>query len=67
MIKFVDAQEKTLNVDARQLLAAPKLEGQIVVIRGVAKRDETNNLTVQASQIFLRPKKAAKPTESEKP
>jgi len=67
MIKFVDGQEKTLNVDAHQLLDAPKLEGQIVVVRGVAKRDETNNLTVQASQIFLRPRKGEKPTESAQP
>jgi hypothetical protein len=67
MVKFVDGQEKTLNVDAHQLLDAPKLEGQIVVVRGVAKRDETNNLTIQASQIFLRPKQIVKATESAQP
>lgn len=67
MIKFVDGQEKTLNVDAHQLLAAPKLEGQIVVVRGLAKRDETNNLTIHASQIYLRPRKAANPAESTQP
>jgi hypothetical protein len=67
MVKFVDGQEKTLNVDAHQLLASPQLEGQVVVVRGVAKRDETDNLTVHASQIFLRPKKGEKPTENKKP
>ncbi|MBL8799956.1 MAG: hypothetical protein JNM56_39100 [Planctomycetia bacterium] len=67
MVKFVDGQDKTLNVDAHQLLNAPQLEGQIVVVRGVAKRDETNNLTIQANQIYLRPKQVVKATESAQP
>ena len=63
MIKFLDEQEQTLKIDARKLLGVPDLEGHIVVIRGNAKRDEAGNLTVVASQLYVRPK----PAESEKP
>jgi hypothetical protein len=63
MIKFLDEQEQTLKIDARKLLSIPKLEGQIVVIRGKAKRDEAGNLTVVASHVYVRPKQS----ESEKP
>jgi hypothetical protein len=68
MIKFVDEQDQTLKIDARKLLGVPHLEGQIVVIRGRAKRDEAGNLTVVASKYFVRPKgQESKPPESEKP
>ena len=56
MIKFVDEQEQTLNVDARKFVGVSDLEGQIVVIRGRAKRDESGNLTIVASQFYVRPK-----------
>jgi hypothetical protein len=63
MIKFLDEQGQTLKIDARKLLSAPNLEGQIVVVRGKAKRDDAGNLTVLASQFHLR----SKASESEKP
>ena len=63
MIKFLDEQQQTLKIDARKLLGVPNLEGQIVVVGGRAKRDDAGNLTVTASQFYVRPK----PPESEKP
>ena len=63
MIKFLDEQERTLPVDARKIAGISDLEGQVVVVRGVAKRDEQGNLTVLANQIHVRPKG----TEGEKP
>lgn len=53
MIKFVDAAGDTLEQDARQLLGVKEL--QTVVVKGKAKRDETGNLTVLASAVFVMP------------
>jgi hypothetical protein len=52
MIKFVDEQGKTLPHDASDLLGIKPL--QTVVVRGKAKRDESGNLTVLASGLFVR-------------
>lgn len=53
LVKFVDDNGKPLAVDSRQLLAVKEL--QTVVVQGKAKRDEAGNLTVVASQMFVRP------------
>src|ERR1019366_2624954 len=55
MIKFVDAQGKTLPNDSKDFLGIEPL--QTVVVQGRAKRDETGNLTVLAEGIFIRPRK----------
>jgi hypothetical protein len=52
MVKFVDAEGKTVATDARKLLGVKEL--QTVVIHGKAKRDEAGNLTVLADGIFVR-------------
>jgi hypothetical protein len=52
MIRFVDAEGKTVATDARKLLGLKEL--QTVVIRGKAKRDEAGNLTVLADGIHVR-------------
>lgn len=52
LVKFVDEQGQTLPVDARDLLGVKEL--QIVVVRGTAKRDESNNLVVMADGIYIR-------------
>jgi len=59
LVKFVDDNGKPLAVDSRELLAVKEL--QTVVVRGKAKRDEAGNLTVLASQMFVRPE----PTSNE--
>lgn len=52
LIKVVDAEGKTVPVDARKLLGVKEL--QTVVVKGTARR-EGGNLTVLASGIYLRP------------
>ncbi|MEX2139090.1 MAG: hypothetical protein WD894_07510 [Pirellulales bacterium] len=52
VIKFVDAQGKVLAVDARRLLGVKELE--MIVVKGRAKRDESGNLSVLASGIYVR-------------
>ncbi len=53
LVKFVDDDGNPLAVDSRELLAVKEL--QTVVVRGKAKRDDAGNLTVLASQVFVRP------------
>lgn len=62
-VKFLDEQSQTLKVSARKVLGIEELEGQIVVVRGQAQRDDAGNLIVVAEQLHVRPKK----TESEQP
>jgi hypothetical protein len=57
-IKFQDANEQTLPVSPRAVLGTTDLEGQIVVIRGQARRDDEGNLVVLAHQLYFRPKAA---------
>jgi len=56
MIKIVDEQGQTLDVDLKEMLGIKDLEGRTVVVQGKAKRDDAGNLTVLASQMYLRPK-----------
>jgi hypothetical protein len=62
-VKFQDESEKTLPVSARQVLGVHDLEGQVIVIRGEARRDEQGNLVVLAKELYFK----AKPPEGEKP
>ena len=52
MVKFVDAQGKTLQQDAEGLLGIRPL--RTVVVCGRAKRDLDGNLTVVASKLFVK-------------
>jgi hypothetical protein len=52
-VKFVDANGKTIESDARHLLGLKEL--QSVVVKGKAQRDEAGNLTVLASGVFVQP------------
>lgn len=58
LVKVVDADGKPLATDARTLLGVKEL--QTLVVKGKAQRDETGNLTVLASGIYVRPASAAK-------
>ena len=55
MVRFVDAQGKTLAHDAKALLGVEPL--QTVVVKGKAKRDSEGNLTIVATSVYVRPKK----------
>jgi hypothetical protein len=57
LVKFIDENGKPLAVDSRKLLSVKEL--QTVVVTGKAKRDEAGNLTVLASQLFVRPSEAS--------
>jgi hypothetical protein len=59
LVKFVDDAGRPLAIDSRELLSVKEL--QTVVVRGKAQRDDAGNLTVLASQVFVRPE-----TESDK-
>src|SRR5262245_54591637 len=52
-VKVVDAEGRTVPVDARKLLGLKEL--QTVVVKGRAKRDEKDNLTVLADGVYVRP------------
>lgn len=52
-VKLVDEKGKPVAEDARQLLGIKELSSVVVV--GKAKRDDQNNLSVLASQVFIRP------------
>lgn len=67
IVKILDAQQETLKVDTRDLVGIDQPEGRIVVVRGVARRDEAGNLTVLAKQIYVRPPAPPRPVESDKP
>lgn len=51
-VKFVDDQGKVINTDARQLLNVKPLN--LVVLEGVAQRDEAGNLTLLTRQLFIK-------------
>ncbi len=53
LIKFVGDDGRPLATDARELLGLAEL--QTVVVQGTAQRDEEGNLTILASNIFVRP------------
>jgi len=52
LVKFLDEQGRTLEIDARELLGIK--ESQMVVVRGKAKRDQDGNLTVMADGLYIR-------------
>lgn len=51
-VKLVDADGKPVMQDARELLGVKELN--MVVVQGVASRDEEGNLSVQADQVFVK-------------
>lgn len=53
MVKVVDHEERTVTVDAQQLLGVEALT--TVVVQGKAKRDEAGNLTVLADGVYVKP------------
>ncbi len=54
-VKLVDVEGKPVTDDARKLLGVKELS--VVVAEGTARRDESGNLTVAATKIFVRPVK----------
>lgn len=54
-IKIVDDQGSAVTADARQLLGVQELS--TVVVKGTASRDDNGNLTVAATEVFVRPVK----------
>ena len=54
-IKLVDESGSPVTGDAKEMLHVKELS--TVVVKGKAKRDDQGNLTVAASQIFVRPGK----------
>lgn len=52
VVKVVDAEGKTVAVDAKRGLGMKEL--QTVIVKGTAKRDEAGNLTVLSPAIFVR-------------
>jgi hypothetical protein len=52
VVKVVDADGKTLAMDAKKELGMAEL--QTVVVKGKAKRDEAGNLTVLTPALFVR-------------
>ena len=54
-VKLVDAEGKPVTDDARKLLGVKELS--VVVAEGTARRDESGNLTLAATKIFVRPVK----------
>ena len=52
LVKFVDQDGRTLEVDSRELLGIK--EAEMVVVRGKAKRDQDGNLTLLADGLFIR-------------
>jgi hypothetical protein len=52
MVNFLGEDGKVLPVDARKLLGLG--DEQTVVIRGIANRDRTGNVSITAEGIFVR-------------
>jgi hypothetical protein len=55
LVRFVDAEEKTITQDAQTLLGVSPL--QTVIVRGRAKRDTNGNIVVLASGLHVRSEK----------
>jgi hypothetical protein len=53
LIKFVGSDGKPVATDARELLGVKELD--TLVVQGQAQRDDSGNLTILASNIFVRP------------
>ncbi len=52
-VKLIDAQGNPIAEDARKLLGVKELS--VVVAEGTARRDDSGNLTIAATKIFIRP------------
>ena len=52
LVTFVDDAGKVVKKDARQLLKVKEL--QTVVVKGKVKRDKTDNVSIQATNVFVR-------------
>ena len=52
MVKFLGDDGKVLPVDARELLKTE--EENTVVVRGIASRDASGNLSIEAEGVFVR-------------
>jgi hypothetical protein len=52
MVKFIDPDGNVLPVDARKLLGVK--EQETVVVQGIAKRDQSGNVSIAAEGIFIR-------------
>jgi hypothetical protein len=52
MVKLVDAEGGVLGQDARELLGVKELN--LVVVKGIAKRDAEGNLSVAASEVYIK-------------
>jgi hypothetical protein len=57
LVTFVDGAGKIVKKDARQLLKVREL--QTVVVKGKVKRDKTDNVSIQATNVFVRTDKRA--------
>ena len=53
LVKVIDESGKLLPVDARKILGVKEL--QTVVVQGKAQRDDVGNITVLASNLYVRP------------
>ena len=51
-VTFVDDAGKIVKQDARQLLKVKEL--QTIVVKGKVKRDKADNVSVQATHVFVR-------------
>jgi hypothetical protein len=56
-VSFVDESGKIVKEDARKLLKLKEL--QTVVVVGKAKRDKADNVSIQATNVFVRDEKEA--------
>ena len=56
-VTFVDEAGKVVRKDARQLLKVKEL--QTVVVKGKVKRDKADNVSIQATNLYVRPSKRA--------
>ena len=54
LVKLVDREGTLVKADARQLLGVTELS--TVVVKGTAQRDDTGNLTVLATSVFVKQK-----------
>lgn len=52
-VKIVDASGSPVAQDARELLGVKELS--TVVVKGTARRDEAGNLSIAASEVYVRP------------
>jgi hypothetical protein len=57
LVTLVDEAGKIVKKDARQLLKVREL--QTVVVKGKVKRDKTDNVSIQATNVFVRTEKRA--------